>query len=125
MSDKEKIDACNAMFQEALRQGDADRCAAMCTEDAVMMPPNAPPIEGCEAIKRHFAKLGPDSSISAEISKVEVFGELAYQLSRVSWASDGNTKYTDALDVLRKQADGSWLFVASAWNSSGGFDQAQ
>ena len=123
MSEIEKINTCNVAFQKVVREGDADTCASMCAEDAVMMPPNAPPVEGRDAIKRHFARLGPDSTVTADILKVEVFGRLAYQRSRVSWDSNGKTKYTDCLNVLRQHDDGSWLFVASAWNSSEGFDQ--
>ena len=94
MSELEKINTCNVAFQKALREGDADKCASMCAEDAVMMPPNAPPVEGRDAIKRHFANLDPDSTVTAEILKLEVFGRLAYQLNRVSWDSNGKTKYT-------------------------------
>lgn len=123
MSEIEKINARNVAFQDALRKGDADTCASMCAEDAVMMPPSAPPVEGRDAIKQHFAKLGPDATVTADILKTEVFGGLAYQRSRVSWDSNGKTKYTDTLDVLRQHDDGSWLFVASSWNNSEGFDQ--
>ena len=33
----------------------------------------------------------------------------------------GTTKYTDTLDVLRQQNEGSWAYLASAWNSADGF----
>jgi hypothetical protein len=42
---------------------------------------------------------------------------------RVTWESEGGTKYTDTLDVLQKQAGGSWLYVISTWNSEEGLDQ--
>ena len=38
-------------------------------------------------------------------------------------ANPQKTKYTDCLDVLQKQADGSWLYVVSTWNSEEGLDQ--
>jgi len=123
MSDIEKINACNAAFQEALIAGDGDKCASLCDENAVLMPPNALRVEGHDAIKRHFADLGPDSTVSGEVLSIEVSGKLACQRSRVTWDSNGSTKYTESLDVLRQQDDGSWLFAASAWNSEEGFDQ--
>lgn len=123
MAEIDKIDALNAAFQEALRNGNGDKCGSLCAEDAVMMPPNAPPIEGRETIKQHFAKLGADPSVTAETLKIEISDDLAYQRSRVSWHSNGKTKYTDSIDVLRRQEDGTWLFVASSWNSSEGFEQ--
>ncbi len=49
MSEIEKINTYNVAFQEALREDDGDKCASMCAEDAVMMLPNAPPVEGRDA----------------------------------------------------------------------------
>ena len=123
MSDIEKINAINAASQEAVRVGDGEKCASMYDEKAVVMPPNIPLLEGHDSIRQHFANLGPDSTVTVGTPKIEVSGKLAYQLYRVTWESDGKTKYTDCFDVLKQQDDGSWLFVASAWNSEEGFDQ--
>ncbi len=122
MSDIDKINEINAAFQEAVRVGDGEKCASMYNEKGVVMPPNIPLLEGHDAIWQHFANLGPDSTVTASTAKIEVSGKLAYQLYRVSWGSDGKTKYTDCFDVLKQQDDGSWLYVASAWNSEDGFD---
>ncbi len=51
MSEIEKINECNSAFQDALRVGDGGKCALLCEENAVLMPPNAPPVEGRGAIK--------------------------------------------------------------------------
>lgn len=123
MSDLDKIHALNAAFETAMQEGDADKCASMCSEDAVFMPPNKPPIEGREAIRQHIKNLGPDSTLSGESVNIEVSGRLAYQRSRATWESNGKTKYTDSLEALQQQDDGSWLFIASSWNSSAGFEQ--
>ncbi|MDJ0958082.1 MAG: DUF4440 domain-containing protein [Arenicellales bacterium] len=95
----------------------------MCAEDVVMMPPNKPPIEGREGIKQHINKLGPDSTLTGESLNIEVSGKLAYQRSRATWSSNDKTKHTDSFEVLNQQEDGSWLFIASSWNSSEGFVQ--
>ena len=123
MSDIEKLNACNLAFMEAVRQGDGEKCASLCDENVVFMPPNEPLIKGRDAVRQHFANLGPDSTVTSETPKTEVSGGLAYQHSRVTWDSIGKTKYTDDFDVLKQQDDGSWLFVAWAWNSAEGFDQ--
>jgi len=123
MNEIEQISAFNTMFQDALREGDGEKCASLCADNAVMMPPNETPVEGRDAIRRHFADLGPDPSVGGEILETRVSGQLAYQRSRVSWDSNGKTKYTDSLDILRQQDDGSWLYVACAWNSAEGLDQ--
>lgn len=122
MSEADQINFCIQAFMEALRLGEAEKCASMYEENAVVMPPNEPPIFGRESIRQHFANLGSDPSITAEALKIEVSGELAYDRSRVTWGSSGKTKYTDCLDVFRKQDDNSWAFIASTWNSVEGFD---
>lgn len=122
MNDLERIDAYNAAFQQALQQGDAEACAGLCVETAVLMPPEEPPVKGREAIRNHFAGLGADTSVHGSVVELEISGDLAYQHSRVSWSGDDGSRYTDSLDVLQKQADGSWLLLASAWNTSAGFD---
>ena len=123
MSDKDKIYALNAAFELAMREGDGDKCASMCDENIVMMPPNKQPIEGRDAIKQHINKLGPDSTLTGESLSIEISGGLAYQHSRASWRSNGKTKYTDSIEVLKQQDDGSWSFFACSWNSSEGFEQ--
>ena len=124
MSEIDKIHALNAAYEKAMREGDGEKCAAMCDENVVMMPPNKLPIEGREGIRQLVNKLGPDATLSAEALHIEVSGSLAYQRSRATWSSGDKTRYTDSLEVLKQQDDGSWLFLASSWNSSEGFEQA-
>jgi ketosteroid isomerase-like protein len=123
MSEIEKIRECSDAFDAVLKVGDGDQCASFYVEDGIIMPPNAALIQGRAAIAKHFNDLGADSSVSGEILKTEVSGDLAYQQSRVTWDSDDTVKYTDCLDVLAKQDDGSWHYVISTWNSEEGLDQ--
>jgi uncharacterized protein (TIGR02246 family) len=123
MSDIDRIRECTSEFDEALKVGDGDRCASCFIPDGIMMPPNSPLVQGREAISKHFTDLGPDSSVAGDILKTEISGDLAYMTGRVTWESEGGTKYTDTLDVLQMQAGGSWLYVISTWNSEEGLDQ--
>lgn len=121
MSDHELIDEYTAAFQKALHEGDGDACAALCAESAVLMPPEEAPVIGSDAISRHFAGLGADPSVRIELVNREISGDLAFQQTRVSWDADGGTRHTDSFEVMKKQADGSWLCLASSWNSVAGF----
>ena len=121
MSDLDNIDKYNRAFQSAMQAGDVEACVALCTEDATLMPPEEAPVQGREAIGKHFSGLGADPSVQASVVALSVSGELACQHSRVSWSGDDGSRYTDSLDVLQKQADGSWLLLASSWNTSSGF----
>ena len=121
MSDLESISEYTAAFMNALLEGDGKACAALCTENAVLMPPEEAPVVGSEAISRHFAGLGADPSVEGEVISVEISGDLACQQTRISWDSNGGRRYTDSLEVLQRQADGSWRCLASAWNTVAGF----
>jgi ketosteroid isomerase-like protein len=121
MSDLERINQYNEAFQRAMQMGDADACIALCAENAILMPPEEPPVKGRAAIRNHFSGLGADASVQGNVVELSISGELAYQHSRVSWRGDEGSRYTDSLDVLQKQDDGSWLLLASAWNTSSGF----
>lgn len=123
MSDLEKIRECSSAFDEALKVGDGATCASFYVQDGIVMPPNTPLVQGREAIGKHFTDLGPDSTVGGDILKTEISDSLAYQSTRVTWKSDGNTKYTDCLDILQKQDDGSWLYLWSTWNSEEGLNQ--
>jgi ketosteroid isomerase-like protein len=123
MGELEKIRACSSAFEEALKVGDGDTCASFYVQDGILMPPNSRLVQGHDAIRKHFTDLGPDSSMGGDISKTEISGNLAYQNTRVTWESDGQSKYTDCLDILQKQDDGSWLYVLSTWNSEEGLNQ--
>lgn len=121
MSDLESIGEYNAAFLKALHEGDGKTCAALCVDNAVMMPPEAALVVGNAAISRHFADLGADPSVQVETINLEVSGDLAFQQTRVSWDADGGTRYTDSFEILQRQADNSWRCLASSWNTATGF----
>jgi ketosteroid isomerase-like protein len=122
MSDLESIGEYTAAFQKALHEGDGKTCAALCVENAVLMPPEEPPVVGREAIMQHFSGLGADPSVRGKVMDLEVSGDLAYQRMRVSWDADDGSRHTDSLEVLQRQDDGSWRCLASSWNSVSGFE---
>ncbi len=123
MSETNQIDEYNNAFQSAMQTGDVEACVALCTEDAILMPPEEAPVRGREAIARHFSGLGADASVQATVIELNVSGDLACQHSQVSWNGDDGPRYTDSLDVLQKQSDGRWLLLASSWNTSSGFQK--
>lgn len=122
MSDLDQIGEYSAAFQKAMHEGDGKTCAALCVDNAVLMPPEEPPVIGRDAITKHFADLGADPSVHGEVVNLEVSGDLAFQHTRVSWDADGGRRHTDSFEVLQKQADGNWRCLASSWNSVAGFE---
>ena len=121
MSEIERVRAVSAAYLQAVREGDADKAAALFSEDGVMMPPNKSPILGREAIRQTLLKNGPQPTLDEQFLMFEVSGRLAYQRSRASWGSNGKRKFTDSMDVFKQSDDGTWQYAAMVWNSSEGF----
>ena len=103
------------------------RVAALYLADARLMPPNAPTIEGREAVRKFWGGLvdALTSSSSALVSdEVEGTGDLAY--ARGHYTLDGTPKAKGGapmhdegkfLEVLRRQPDGSWRYAVDMYSS--------
>ena len=110
-------------FLEAHRAKDWPGVAAAYTEDAVLLPPNAPAVKGRDEIRRWFEANEQNTSIDLEIAEIEVRGDLAYVwgLSTVTIEEPGaeaivfSGKY---LDIRRKQPDGTWLVSVDMFSPS-------
>ena len=122
MSEIEQVRAVSAAYLESVQAGDADKAAELFTDDAVMMPPNGPPIVGREAIRQRLQKTGPQPTLDEEFIMFEASGSLAYQRSRALWVSDGKTKFTDSMDIFKQGNDGTWRYAAMIWNSNDGYE---
>jgi len=93
------------------------------TADAVRMPPNAPALVGRPAILASLEQLPSITTFEFHLRDLQGDGEIAYM--RAAWsisltppgAAQAVSDSGKILVVLRKQADGSWLRVADAWNS--------
>jgi len=71
-------------YWQAHLDGDADALAALVTEDATVMPPNAAPVEGREAIRSLAAGMFSAMTISdfgIEAQEVEFFGSTAIEIA--------------------------------------------
>ena len=99
-----------------------DALAAGYSVDAVRMPPNQPPVEGRDAIRRWLERLPPITSFNFRLVDLQGAGAVAFMRGSYSVTAvpPGVAPVSDSgkiLVVFRKQADGSWLRVADAWNS--------
>jgi len=99
-----------------------DALAAGYSVDAVRMPPNQPPVEGRDAIRRWLEQLPPITSFSFRLVDLQGAGAVAFMRGSysITAAPPGVAPISDdgkILAVFRKQPDGSWLRVADAWNS--------
>lgn len=115
------IDETNRKFVEAFNAGDPGRAAReVYTRDARVLPPDAPVVEGREAIAQFWqtasAQLGIQSVTLSTVA-LETLGDAAYEVGhadlRLKSGQEARFKYI----VLWKQDDGRWGWHVDIWNT--------
>jgi uncharacterized protein (TIGR02246 family) len=115
----------DAQWSKTAGAHDLDGIVSYYSDDAVLLPPNAPAITGKQSIRAAWIDLAaPNVSLSWQSSKVEVArsGDLAYTTGTYTDAvKDPQGKLiTDKgkiMEVWKKQPDGGWKVVADTYNS--------
>ncbi|MFB3127554.1 MAG: DUF4440 domain-containing protein [Candidatus Acidiferrales bacterium] len=121
-------EATDVEWLEAGQAKDLDRWVSFHTDDASLLPPNAPIVTGKEAIRAFVSKLisTPGWAASWQTTKIEVSrsGDLAYSYGPQQTTVDdaeGNpvTDQQKWVAVWKKQPDGSWKCAVLILNSDG------
>ena len=115
----------DAQWSKTAMANDVDGVVAYYSDDASLLPPNAPIATGRQAIRAVWASLlGPGASVSWQVSKVEVSrsGDLGYIMGvyQVTMKDPGGRPVMDhgkLVEIWKKQADGKWKTVADIYNS--------
>ena len=118
------MNALIANYMVAVNSSDADGVAALYSADALLMPPDALPIRGREAIRQNMLQTFEiaDLEVQLQIKETEFSGELAYVhgtfLLTVS-PKDG-TQPTESegnwVRLMRREPNGRWLVAYWLWN---------
>ena len=111
--DRERVEAMTRMWLAAHAERDWEQLALQYTDDAILMPPFAPIIQGRTAIRDWFAANENHTSIHVEILEIEGYEDLAYVrgASRITIKKPGQEPVTfegKYLDIRRRTEDGSW-----------------
>lgn len=125
---RSEVAAADSAWQAAASAGeDLDEIASYLAEDAVMIPPNEPPLQGRDAIRRYMAAgyATPGFSVSWQTLDVRTgpSGELAYMthLNRFS-AQDSAGRQTTfrgrGVTIWERDASGEWKCVLDIWNQA-------
>ena len=115
------IAAVNRAFEEAARKRDTDRIAGLYTENAIVMPPDAPFVSGREHIKQLWGSAIQQMGVKdvrLNTIDIEVVGDTAYETGEavLTLPSGGVTvKYV----VVWKKVDGQWQLHRDIWNTKG------
>ena len=115
------IRALEAEFQSHANANDAAALTeAFYTNDAVLLPPNAPQQNGKAAI-RDFWKAFLANGISdviLETASVYSSGDLAYGVGKYGYTAAGTRQTGKYVVVYQRQSNGSYRAVADAFNSN-------
>ena len=124
-ADESAVRDADAQWAKAAGANDLDGTVSYYTDDASLLPPNAPIATGKQAIRAVWATmLTPDTTVSWQVSKADVArsGELAYVMGTYQIAAknpQGKSQEDRGklVEVWKKQADGKWKTVADIFNS--------
>lgn len=124
-ADEAAIRDADAQWSKTAATKDVDATVGFYSEDATVLPPNAPVVTTKAGIRALWATLlAPGVDASWQATKVEVAssGELGYILGTyVVTVKDAQGKLTTdngkLVEVWKKQPDGKWKCVADTYNS--------
>jgi uncharacterized protein (TIGR02246 family) len=122
---RQAIEQGNARFVEAYKAGDAAAIAALYSEDARMLPPDATEVAGRQAIQQLWQSWldGGLKDLTLEAVDVEASGDLAYEVGKFSIqapaANNAMETATGNYLVVWKRADGGdWQLHVDTWNDA-------
>jgi uncharacterized protein (TIGR02246 family) len=116
----------DAQWSAAAGANDLDKTVSFYSDDAIVMPPNAPSATTKETIRSAWKEMltTPGAAISWKATKVEVAksGDLAcvsgaYEQTTIDASGKPVTDRGKYVEVWEKQADGKWKCSADIWNS--------
>jgi len=123
---EEDIGAIEGIIQQyvqAMLAKDLNAWTDLWTEDAVMMPPNSPALEGREAIIQDLMAGPAPTEFVLDVLDIDGAGDVAYvrgtysitmTVAGVPEPVRDEGKY---LSILMRQPDATWLFSVDTWNS--------
>jgi uncharacterized protein (TIGR02246 family) len=122
-ADEAAIRAGTTAWADAYNAGDGAAMAAFYAEDAVLLPPNAPPVSGRAAIGEFLAADSANTRAAGLKFKLpgdgpaQVSGDLAYESGSAHVVdASGATVATGKYIGVFNRIDGKWLLVRDTWN---------
>ena len=123
-ADEAAIKGIHLRETQAIKGKDVAHFLALFDSDAVLMPPDGPPIVGKAALRSWFLRLTDGHSIDLDFSvdEIKVTAEWAFErfsFRRTVTPAGGGEPITvrgKGNHVFRRQSDGSWKIARDIWN---------
>jgi len=125
-ADLAAIGAADSAFEAATNAGDAEGVVEVYASDASLLPPNVPGMKGTDAIRGFWGGFlaAYDVRMELQTDQTDGRGDLAYVVGRYRFTGTPKTKGPPEIkdegkfvEVIRRQADGSWKYVVDIYNS--------
>ena len=124
-ADEQTIRDLDAKWEKAAEARDLESTLSYYSDDAVVLPGNAPIVQGQDAIRALWKSLlSPDISLSWQATKVDVArsGELAYVIGTYTLTSKDAqgkpaTDHGKLMEIFKKKDDEPWKVAVDMYNS--------
>ena len=107
---------CDRLFEQRINAGDLEGLVGLYAEDATFVPQEGDALHGKAAIREAlggFVAMKP--RLTMHITRVIPVGkDLAMIFNDWTMIAGGQEGSGKAIEIMRRQADGSWLFVLDA-----------
>lgn len=126
-ADSEALMELSREWSDLVSSGNLESAMEFWADDAVMLPPEFPILEGKEAIREYVEAAAemPGFRISWEpiSAHISAAGDMAYMIERNVTQFDGPdgnrvTVHGKVVTVWRRDEDGNWRNVVDMWNSA-------
>ncbi|SRR6266496_2068242 len=108
------------LFERHLDAGDLEAVAALYDPDATFVPKSGETIRGREAIRAVLSGLiDQKARLHGKVVKEVVAGDTAVLYTDWHGTIAGDEQNSRAIEVLRRQPDGTWLLVVGDPNGRG------
>jgi len=123
---RSRIEETNAEFSAVASRGDAAAIAALYTDDAVVLAPNAEMVRGKQAIKGLFdgmiQQMGAPQ-LTLRTIQVDEVGDMANEIGEytLKFQPAGGEPVTDIgkyVVIWKRQGDDSWKLHIDIWNTN-------
>ena len=111
-------------WSKAAGAKDVEKTVSFYTDDALVMPPNSPVLQGKDAARAMWKGMFsvPGFGGGWKPTRVDVSGDLgyvtgSYEISETDASGKPMTDKGKYMEVWKRQADGSWKCVADMFNS--------